>query len=542
MDGPVCGSANEAAIASTLLQRFVGPAMTDHHPGRWNSQEHWAQTLLAQAARIGQLSTTVTTTGGAARNAAAVEGVHANQAGDLDTFLFSLATNCGIVVVAIFVLSLLRYFLPAVYRRDSNLRNVSVDKRPEPERGLTVQGRFGWLSESWNASAEEVADIAGLDAGMHCEFLALGMRLSLCVAVPCVLVLCPLHMLVGGDAAGDDRLSKVGMANVQHGSWLCWLHALFVWYVVLITHAQVHLAQRRFMPLRVRWLQKSPLPTATSILVQGIPDHLLTVDALRRFFDEGVFGCQAVKRIEFVKDTSELLYWQRVADAGQGTWRTGTGRVLEGQELQAVAASMVDKYRKQLLRSNDQNSPNAFVTFQHHREAVVAQKLLAEEDYDGIRADAAPDPGEVLWRDLALDQGRQAIKELIGYFLIFLVFWGFMPLVVGIQSIANLHTLENHIHFFKVLVQDFPALATLWNGLMASFALSVAMSFLPSLLMIIITYFFMSKAEMERQHRLQVGWACCTFVDQFLLTIPENCTVLYTSRLFLGSVAVLRLC
>lgn len=61
---------------------------------------------------------------------------------------------------------------------------------------------------------------------------------------------------------------------------------------------------------------------------------------------------------------------------------------------------------------------------------------------DGIRADLPPDPQEVLWQDLAVSPDRQSILELCGYFVIFLIFWGFMPVVVFIQSIANLSTLE----------------------------------------------------------------------------------------------------
>ena len=494
---------NAATSPGALLQRLIPSPF-----GRSSqTSQHWAQALLAQT--VQNATTTTTTTASADQSAAAVAAVHANQVGDLDTFLVALATNCGIVIMAILGLSLLRCLLPAVYQRDSELQNLHAAAAKLKPRELPGRpGCFAWFLKSFSASPEEVASVAGLDAAMHCEFLALGMRLCLSIGVPCILILCPLHASVGGDAAGHDRLSEVGMANVQHGSWLCWLHAIFVWYVVVVTHAQVHLAQRNFTPLRMRWLHKSPVPSATTVLVQGIPESLMSEAALRKFFDDGVFGCQAVKCIEFVKDTRELLHWQEVAyGQGQGSWRTGTGRVLEGQELQAAAASMVSRYRKQLLRLNDKNSSNAFVTFNHQREAVVAQKLLAEDDYDGIRAETAPNPSEVLWGDLATEPGHQAVKELIGYFIIFLIFWGFMPLVALIQSVANLNTLEKHIHFFKVMVEHFPALATLWNGFMASFALSVAMSVLPSLLMPILVFFFISKTGAERQHRLQVGRA-----------------------------------
>lgn len=59
-----------------------------------------------------------------------------------------------------------------------------------------------------------------------------------------------------------------------------------------------------------------------------------------------------------------------------------------------------------------------------------------------LSADLAPDSSEVLFADLAVSPERQSVLELVGYLLIFLIFWCFMPVVVFIQSIANLSTLQ----------------------------------------------------------------------------------------------------
>ena len=162
-------------------------------------------------------------------------------------------------------------------------------------------------------------------------------------------------------------------------------------------------------------------------------------------------------------------------------------------------------------------------------KAALAYRLLSADDNDGIRADLPPDPAEVLWGDLCVSPERQAVLELVGYFLIFLVFWGFMPVVVLIQSIANLSTLENQIPFFKYLIEQLPAIATLWNGLMASFALTVALSFLPSLLMLIFGHFFMSKAEVNRQHRLQI-WYNYFLVVYVLLVTAVGSSIFTTGK------------
>ena len=63
-------------------------------------------------------------------------------------------------------------------------------------------------------------------------------------------------------------------------------------------------------------------------------------------------GCWAsvskVKRIDFLKDTRELLRWRRAAEdglQGRAAFRTGTGRVLKDEELHQVAGSMAERMR-----------------------------------------------------------------------------------------------------------------------------------------------------------------------------------------------------
>ena len=56
-----------------------------------------------------------------------------------------------------------------------------------------------------------------------------------------------------------------------------------------------------------------------------------------------------VKRIDFLKDTRELLRWRRAAEdglQGRAAFRTGTGRVLKDEELHQVAGSMAERMRR----------------------------------------------------------------------------------------------------------------------------------------------------------------------------------------------------
>lgn len=61
--------------------------------------------------------------------------------------------------------------------------------------------------------------------------------------LPLVCILCPLHFFCGGSLDEDDILSWIGMANVEQGSWLCWVHSGIVWFVVIVVQHSVKSAQ-----------------------------------------------------------------------------------------------------------------------------------------------------------------------------------------------------------------------------------------------------------------------------------------------------------
>merc|ERR1712048_808288 len=114
---------------------------------------------------------------------------------------------------------------------------------------------------------------------MLLEFTHVAMKITAAVGLPMVLIVGPCHCFLGGWRAGApgtkdaDTLSYWGMANVvDDHPWLYWAHAFIVWAVIVGVQYMLYNAMRAFMPRRAAWLKALPIPRATTVLVEGIPD------------------------------------------------------------------------------------------------------------------------------------------------------------------------------------------------------------------------------------------------------------------------------
>merc|ERR1719199_2197408 len=91
-----------------------------------------------------------------------------------------------------------------------------------PPLDTIPEGSWGWMKAAWSVTTEQVADNAGLDQAMHLEFMELGMRIMCWIGIPMFCVIGPVNALLGGHAAGSDRLSYFSFGNVAKGSSLYW--------------------------------------------------------------------------------------------------------------------------------------------------------------------------------------------------------------------------------------------------------------------------------------------------------------------------------
>lgn len=458
--------------------------------------------------------------------AADLTGITANQAGDLKSFTSGVLTNLSIILVCILVLAILRPCFPLVYQHkvEINSSEFFLTRKQAPKE---LSNFLGWATASYRLRIDQVAVLAGLDHAMMLEFSHLSMRILGSIALPTGCILVPMHIWCGGNASGEDNLSKQGMANVVQGSWVCWVHAFFVWYVVVVTQFWVFRAMRAFMGRRFQWLIEMPESQATSILVEDIPEGMRTEAKLRQYFDEHVFGNQAVKTVYFVKDTTELVPWVKKLEAInlQFEQMPGGGKSARRSNFEPALFAQKRECEEQIQRlqtdieANDAlNSTTAFVTFYTRRQTVVACKIFSEADEEDLIVSIPPEPADIIWVDLMANPHAQRLREVIGYGLIVALFFTLMPMVVFITSITSLDRICRAFPRLNGFVLDHPDLATTWNGLVGPLALSLMMGMLPTFLNFIFSTFFLLKAEAWLQFRIQQWYFYFLLVFVLLVT------------------------
>jgi len=441
----------------------------------------------------------------------------------------SLSTNAAVIGGCLLFFSIIRWYIPSIY----SYRASESERRS-----------INWVYYSLRLSVDEVTERAGLDHGMLIEFTQLAMKTLFVIGVPAIGVLSTLDFYLGGNAAGEDRLSRIGMNNVVEGSEVCWAHAFFVWYVVVVTQTMIFRSQSQFIPRRFKWLKEMPKLQATTVLVQNIPEDKRSETELRKYFDVFVFGHRVVKDLLFVKDTSQLAPMAKERDRLEvALHRTHIGRKHAGTLVaqKADLERQISKLAKQVDDLEEYNSDSAFVTFFHRREATIALKLLSPDDEELLEVTAAPDPSDVIWPDLLANEHVAMCKEILGYLMIAGLFFAFLPVVAAISAFTSIEGLKASVPIVADFVMKYPDLATTWNGFMSSIALTLVMGFIPTFLVLIFQNCFILKAEANMQHRIQQWYFYFLLVFVLLVTAVGTSLIGTTEELIRAPMSVFTL-
>mmetsp|Transcript_16757 Transcript_16757/g.52803 ORF Transcript_16757/g.52803 Transcript_16757/m.52803 type:complete len:836 (-) Transcript_16757:64-2571(-) len=479
------------------------------------------------------LATTETTT-----TTADTLGLTLNAAGDMDAFISASIANVATMVFCVVVFALLRVHYPLIYSR----RVLDGTAPSDPD----TTSHFSWIGASLSHGKEDWIASCGMDNAMLLEFSQLCMKICLIAGGPMLLIMGPMHLIFGGNAAGADHLSYLSFGNVENGSWLYWIHAFIVWGVVLcVSHCIMH-AQNEFVHLRAAWLKHMAEIRANTVLVMNIGKKCRSDATLKEFFEQMFPGPDRVKDAYVAKDTKHLPALEQAFQAAKENLfkaekaqkDTGTPTMVRasftGSKVEAVPYykdqlkdiwKQMKDMRSQVLEDSKTvgdaggNCSHGFVTFYNRADAEIALRLDAiSKDQEKWDIQIPPEPEDVLWADLTQDPTAEAGRAVTGYLLIIGLYVAYMPLVIGITNIAQ--------------AVNMGPLQSSWEGLAPTMGLTLMVAFLPTFILLILKFCFTLKADASAQHKLQLVYFYFQLVFVILVAaIGQNVTKFTTAVL-----------
>jgi hypothetical protein len=416
-----------------------------------------------------------TTAAGTTTQSAAVEGteVKLNAAGDLAAFLNGVMLNGGMTAFFVFAFLFLQRWYPLMFAR----RWVNQDvKQYNQETIEEEQGYFAWMGKAVGTpllveeGPDSVEEHSGLDAAMLMKFTNLALELSFTIGLAACICGIPVYAFAGGGMAGEDSLSWAGIGNVVYDNefltghpmdsklkdlvdgtqWIFWGVACAVWVVILYVQWRMSSYQRQFVRARMAWLERMPAPRSSTVLVQGIPSKSSSVDGnyyntderLKKFF-EALFGEGTVKEAFIIKHTGNLNSLIRGYDAIKAELEKLEENKEENKDAISLKNDELNLKKKEIydeqqivMNGEDYLTTNGFVTFKDRKNAEKALGVRLSESDDTWVLETPPAVTDVRYQDFEYSDEVAGTSQLIGYGATAVLFFCFMPIVIGINHIS----------------------------------------------------------------------------------------------------------
>jgi len=468
-------------------------------------------------------------------------GLKTNSWQDVETLRTSLIFNVALILTYIGAFALLQHFQPIVYLSNSQ------------------QGRAPPARESYygcRLSLDQIQDYAGLDGALLVEFCHLGMRITVCLGIPLAIVCLPAYFWLGKHPSEHSdqwcdktvhhtprsSLDLYSIASLRCNRPMRWVLAFFVWLVVFAVQRLLWDAQKRFVQMRIAWLQQRPKPQSSTILVSNIPPRYRSDKKLKDYFQK-LFPDGTIERVYIVKHLENLMYLFRDFDEAEQKlheahyeWlqhdqdpekRPRLTLTTEGEPVDSIEhftrlvehlTRLIEQERTQIHNADvfTQESlcgASGFVTFKASRDAEMALRLRLEPEGHLFTMQYAPAPRDVAYGDLLTTPWSRQVSHMVGYLLIFTVFILFFPLIGLASSIVNLENLEN-VSFIKQIMTNSSFLQAFFEGIFATLLITLFMGILPTTLSFIIdkTFTFSSSAESQLYLQEWYFWFQVIFV------------------------------
>ncbi|KAI0302360.1 DUF221-domain-containing protein [Multifurca ochricompacta] len=388
------------------------------------------------------------------------------------------------------------------------------DKKPP----RISSGILGWISPLVYTKEPELVDKIGLDAATFLRFLRMMRTTFSIVALLTCVILIPINVsynLKHVPSTDRDILSILTIRDV--GGNFLWAHVGMVYVITGTVIVVVWFHWNAMVRLRAEFF-RSPEYTqsfyARTLTVMRVPKKLQSDEGIRAIFDSvqvpyPTTSVHIGRRVgnlphlievhnNTVREFEQVLVrYLKGGKVGRKrpTIRLGGFLGLGGKKRDAIdyyteklkwTEQNVEAYRAQIDTRKPENygfASMAAVPYAH----IVAQ-MLERKRPKGAQIDLAPNPKDIIWKNLNMSPTELFRKKMTGWFLlIIIVFLNTVPLFV-LSILANLSSIASFVPFLRRWAQSSPSLFNFVSGVLPPAVSAFFGFFLPIIIRWLLQY------------------------------------------------------
>ncbi|XP_009377479.2 CSC1-like protein ERD4 [Pyrus x bretschneideri] len=443
---------------------------------------------------------------------------------DLSSFLTSLGTSFLIFVVLMFLFAWLsrKPGNAVVYYPNRILRGL------EPWEGESrTRNPFAWIKEALYSTEQKVISMSGVDTAVYFVFLSTVLGILVLSSIVLLPILLPVaateevtkltNITVSNGTYSD--LDKLSMGHLKEMSSRLWAFLFGVYWVSFVTYFFLWKACKHASDLRASALMSPQAkPEQFAVLVRDIPnapEGQTIGDQVDSYFK--TIYPDTFYRSLVVTDNKEVnKIWEELegckkkrahAEAvyalskktgnSEGTKPTNkTGFLgLCGEKVDSIEyytekinelTTKLEAEQEITLKDKQQNA--ALVFFTSRVTAAAAAQTLHAQLVDTWTVTDAPEPRQLLWRNLKIKFFQRQVRQYVVYIIVALTVLFFMVPIAFISAFTTLDNLKKLLPFLKPILKQ-EAIRTVLEAYLPQIALLLFLAFLPKFLL------FLSKAE-----------------------------------------------
>ncbi|KAK6932124.1 CSC1/OSCA1-like, N-terminal transmembrane domain, partial [Dillenia turbinata] len=432
---------------------------------------------------------------------------------DFSSFLTSLATSFIIFVET---------------REQRNLLSESDSERVGSlGRGLRTRNPCAWIKEALTSSEQDVISMSGVDTAVYFVYLSTVLGILVLASVLLLPVLLPV-------AATDDNvklqsqstsngtfndLDKLSMGNITEKSSRLWAFLLATYWISLVVYYLLWKAYKHVSALRATALMSPEVRVEQfAVLVRDIPPPLEgqtrkeQVDSYFKAIYPDTFYRSLVitdnKEVNNIWEEmegyrkklvrAETVYLESKTNGNpEGTKPTNkTGFLgLLGEKVDSIQFynekinELIPKLEsEQKVTLKEKQQASAIIFFTSRVTAASASQSLHAQLVDTWTVMDAPQPSELLWKNLPINYYERQMRQYVVYVIVALMIFFYMIPIGIISAFTTLENLEKLLPFLKSVLEQ-KAVRTVLGAYLPQLALIIFLAILPKFLL------FLSKTE-----------------------------------------------